>query len=396
MGAVNKHLDHAEDLILLKGSAGAKEAIAALRSVGQTLSPSGGAAVTITTKWDGAPAVICGIDPADGKFFVGTKGVFAQTPKLAKTQSDVQRLYSGALAAKLSLCLRYLPQVVTSGVLQGDLLYTNDKSSETIDGKSYITFRPNTLTYAVEPSSKIGREIQSSSLGIVFHTRYTGDSIQTMVASFGVTDNEYQKTGEVWATSATFTNVGGIATMSPDEYRMFTSAVNQAEGSAKQASQFLDKIQSGKKKLQFDTIFLQFFNSFYKAGSQVPGVVPTYNAFVRYLAGKYNEEISKNKTLDTQAKKAFQFVDAIDSIMANSRGMQMLIATYLNITRAKMILVNKLNQVEQMKVFVSDGKGYRVTNQEGFVAIPSGKGAVKLIDRLEFSMLNFTVPKNWG
>ena len=159
MAAKNKHLDHLEDLILLEGNSGAKKAIDVLKEVGAVLSPGGGADVAITTKWDGAPAVICGIDPADGKFFVGTKGVFSQTPKLAKTQSDVQRLYSGGLAAKLSTCLTYLPNVVKRGVLQGDLLFTNDKERTNIDGKSYISFRPNTLTYAVEPDSELGRKI---------------------------------------------------------------------------------------------------------------------------------------------------------------------------------------------------------------------------------------------
>ena len=394
--AVNKHMDHVEDLLLLYGTEGAKNAIKALRSVGETLSPSGGPAVTLTTKWDGAPAVICGTDPADGKFFVGTKGVFAQTPKLAKSQSDVQKMYGGGLAEKLSACLRYLPQVVNSGnILQGDLLFTTDKNSAVIDGKSYITFRPNTLTYAVERDSPLGGEIAAAELGIVFHTRYTGNSLAELKASFGVSDNEYTKTGSVWAASATFQNVGGRATMSVEEYRTFTAAVNQAEGSAKQAGAFFDKIQSGKKALQFDTIFLQFFNSYYKKGQKIPGVAPTYNAFIRFLAEKYNTEIQKNKTLKAQADKAFKFVDALDSIQNDSMGMQMLIATYLNITKAKTILVNKLNQVEQMDVFAETSNGFEVTNQEGFVALPTS-GAVKLIDRLEFSRLNFTLPKNWG
>ncbi len=217
--AVNKHLTHLEELVLTRGTDGARDAIAILRKVGETLSPAGGPAMTITTKWDGAPAVICGIDPADGKFFVGTKGVFAQTPKLAKTQSDVQRLYDGQLAQKLSTCLVHLKSVVTSGVLQGDLLFTNDKNFTSINGQSLITFRPNTITYAVEPDSQIGREVQAASMGIVFHTKYTGPSIQEMSASFGVSDSDYTKTRSVWATSATFSNATGAATFSLDEYR---------------------------------------------------------------------------------------------------------------------------------------------------------------------------------
>ena len=394
MAKANKHLDHLEDLVIIDGSAGARKAIEVLKEVGSVLSPSGGAPMTITTKWDGAPAVICGIDPADGKFFVGTKGVFAKEPKLAKTQSDVQRLYSGGLASKMSDCLRYLKGTVTEGVLQGDLLFTNDKTSEVIDGKSYITFRPNTLTYAVEPDSKVGREVSTAQVGIVFHTKYTGPSIQEMSASFGVNDNDYDKSRQVWAVSASFQNVGGVATFTQSEYVTYESAIRQAEGSMKQAGGIFQQIQSGKKALQIDTIFLQFFNSYYRKGAAVPSVSQTYNEFVRYLAGQYNTAINKNKTLDAQADKAFKFVGAIDFIHEHQRQFTMLIATYLNLTRAKMMLVAKMNQVGALSAFVDTGNGYKVTNQEGFVAVSSGR-AVKLIDRLEFSMLNFTVPKVW-
>ena len=391
---VNKHLTHVEELVLTKGNDGAQEALSMLEQVGKTLSPSGGAAVTITTKWDGAPAVVCGIDPADGQFFVGTKGVFAQQPKLAKTQSDVQRLYDGALAQKLSACLTYLKPVVRKGILQGDLLFTNDKSFEQIDGKGYITFRPNTLTYAADPDSKIGKEIQSAEVGIVFHTKYTGPSLQQLNAQFGVTDRDYNKTPNVWATSATFTNVGGQATFTVDEYRVFEAAVRQAKGSVSKAGQVFNKIQSGKKALELDTVLLQFFNSFYRGAQGLPSTTAAYNQFLHYLAGQYNTQIQKNKTLETQAKKAFKYVEAIDFIQQNQQGMQMLMATYLNITKAKNILVQKLNRVSQLPTFVETDKGYRVTAPEGFVAI-SGGNAVKLVDRLEFSTLNFVTPKKW-
>ena len=394
MAAKNKHLDHLEDLILLEGNKGARKAIEVLKEVGAVLSPGGGASVQITTKWDGAPAVIAGIDPSDGKFFVGTKGVFAAQPKLAKTQSDVQRLYSGALAQKLSACLTYLPNVIRKGVLQGDLLFTNDKERTVIDGKSYISFRPNTLTYAVEPDSQLGRKIQSAQVGIVFHTKYEGPTIQQMSASFSIDDSDWTETAQVWATTASFQNVGGIATMNPSEYAQFMSAVKMAEGSISQSGRIFDMIQSGKKTLQIDTIFLQFFNNFYKGANAVPNVANSYNQFMHYLGGKYAEAIAKNKTLDTQANKAFKFVEQIDFMQKHSRQFQMMIATYLNLTRAKMILVNKMNQVAALNTFVDTGNGYKVTNQEGFVAI-SGDRAVKLIDRLEFSMLNFTVPKTW-
>ena len=71
----NTHLEHLEDNILNGGSKGGKEAVAFLRSLGKMLD-QGGADARVTVKWDGAPAVICGVNPDNGRFFVGTKSVF--------------------------------------------------------------------------------------------------------------------------------------------------------------------------------------------------------------------------------------------------------------------------------------------------------------------------------
>ena len=392
---VNKHLTHIEELVLTRGNDGANDAIDILKKVGETLNPTGVPGVTITTKWDGAPAVICGIDPADGKFFVGTKSVFnTQEPKIAKSTSDVARMYSGELANKLTTCYQYLRPVVTNGILQGDLLFTNDKSVTNIMGKSLLSFRPNTITYAVEPDSTIGRKIANANVGIVFHTKYSGPSMDQLNASFGVSKSDYSESRDVFATAATFTNVGGVASFSQDEYQKYQAAVRQAEGSVKKAGGIFSKIQSGKKSLQFDTLFLQFFNGYYRGGENIPGVTASYNAFVQYLAGQYNTQIQKNKTLQAQADKAFKFVDAIDFMVANQQQIQMLIAAYLNIAKAKILAVRKMNQVGSLQTFVETSNGYKVTAPEGYVAISGGQ-AVKLIDRIEFANLNFNVPKKW-
>lgn len=393
--AVNKHLEHVEDLILLEGRQGAEKAIKALRSVVNTLSGTGGPSVRITTKWDGAPAVVAGIDPADGKFFVGTKSVFnKQDPKICKTQSDVQRLYGGALADKLSSCLRYLPSVIKTGVLQGDLLFTNDKASKSIKGESYVTFRPNTITYAAPINSGVGREISAASLGIVFHTTYSGGSIDTMNATFGVSPSQFTSGGSVWAQTAEYQDVGNVAAMTGSEVSQVESALKMAEGSMRQTGQMLNQIQSGGKTLQLDTEFKKFFNSYFRGGTNISPVATAYVEFTRHLGNQYNIAIEKNKTLESQANKAFKFVEAIDYITEHEKQFKMVIATYQNIIKAKNMLVGKLNQVEALDTFVETPDGFKVTNQEGFVAI-SGSEAVKLVDRLEFSNLNFNVPKNW-
>ncbi len=391
----NTHLEHLEDEIINNGVDGGKKAIKILKELGNYLSGLGGASVNVTTKWDGAPAIVCGTDPSDGKFFVGTKSVFnTQNPKICKTESDVQRLYDGVLANKLSTALRYLSKASIKGVLQGDLMFTNDKKRESIQGKSYITFRPNTITYAVDPQSPLGSEVNQAQIGIVFHTKYTGSSISQMKASFDVGEDDFKSGGVVWAQRATFTDVSGQAAFSAQEAVQYNAAIRRAEGSLKQAGSIADSIQSGGT-LDFDTEFKKFFNNYVKAGSSNPPVERAYVDFAYHLGAEFDKNIIKLKTLDAQAKKAFRWVEMIDTMESNERAFKMLIATYFNLQYAKNIVVGKLQQVKSLSMFVETSNGYQVTNPEGFVAI-SGQGAVKLVDRLEFSRLNFTVPKNFG
>ena len=389
----NKHLDHLEDRIILDGNAGAKEAIEILKLMGDFLSGTPGPGIAVTTKWDGAPAIVCGTDPSDGQFFVGTKSVFnAANPKIYKTQTEIQRNESGGLAAKLSSALQYLPAAQIKGVLQGDLMFTNDKKRETIDGVDYITFRPNTITYAANPKTNLGRKINAAQIGIVFHTKYTGDSLPTMTASFDV-GNDFKTGGNVWAEKAQFQDIGKVAAMNLAERQKYDAAIRKAEGSITQASDIFNKIKADDKTLGLQPELLKFVNKKIRAG-HVPSVERTYAEFLHHLGGEYAKNIEGLKTLEGQANKAFKFVDALFFVDDNERQFKMFLATWMNIVSAKMMLVDKMKRVQSLNLFVDMGTHYQATTPEGFVAITGGK-ATKLIDRLEFSKLNFTIPKVW-
>jgi hypothetical protein len=391
----NLHLEHLEDEIINKGSEGGKQAIKILREMGKFLSGVGGN-VKVTTKWDGAPAIVCGTDPADGKFFVGTKSVFAKTePKICKSEADVQRIYDGTLAKKLAQSYRLLKDCSIKGVLQGDLMFTDDKKTETIDGERLIAFRPNTITYAVDPDSELGRKISRAQLGIVFHTKYEGATLPVMTSSFDVKDTDYKSNSSVWIEKAEFKDIGGVASMTMTERNTYDAAVNKAEGSLKQSSRVLDMIQTGKKNLQLDTEFKKFFNKYVKSGNNIPSVETAYTDFLDHLKQEFGKAIDKVKTDAAKNKKAVDLMEKLKKIEDNKQGFKMLIASYMNLQVAKNILVNKMKQVQSLRLFVDMGNGdYKVTSPEGFVGI-SGRTAVKFIDRLEFARLNFTVPKSW-
>ena len=121
------------------------------------LAGSASGRVNMSVKWDGAPAIIAGRNPENGKFFVGTKSVFNKTPKINYTPGDIASNHSGPVAQKLNVCLKELKRLGITGIYQGDLLFTKgDTKVANIDGERMITFTPNTITYAVPLSSSLG------------------------------------------------------------------------------------------------------------------------------------------------------------------------------------------------------------------------------------------------
>lgn len=387
----NTHLEHLEDDILNNGTQGGRDAIAFLRSLGKMLT-IGDSGMRITTKWDGAPAVICGTDPENGKFFVGTKSVFNKTtPKICYSESDVDSLYpSGGLNEKLKTAYRYLSQLGIRGVVQGDLLFTNDKRIGVIGGQQVWHFTPNTITYAVPKNSEIGKRVENAKMGIVFHTTYRGSSLSTMAATFGARVNG---SNDVFVASAEFSNASGAANFTMMEKNQYNSLVNRAEGSLKQASVFLN-ILNTKDKFSYHALFKQFFNSYIRSGAKFGTVNDTVSSFAAYFSQLIDKEIASKKTKTAQDKYKKIKDDGLKFIKVNKNSIYFTVASYFNLIKAKDFVIKKLSSVNTFGTFLKTEDGYRVTAPEGFVAIKSGR-ALKLVDRLEFSRANFTASKNW-
>ena len=391
----NTHLEHLEDDILNNGVEGGKNAIIFLKELGEMLTEPT-SSIRVTTKWDGAPAVICGIDPENGEFFVGTKSVFAKTnPKKMYSAEQVDENYSGQLASKLKACLKHLPKLGIKSVLQGDLLFTEeDKIKENILGKDCIKFQPNTIVYCVEKGSDIYDNVDNAKVGIVFHTKYIGRELSSMTATFGEINN-FNKTSDVYATTATFKDASGEATFTTAELQKYTAAVNKAEGSLKQASKFLNILgETGQGKFLLSTLFKQFFNTYIRQGKSIPNVNRVIQEFSGYYRTLLQKEIDLKKTVTAKNKYVKIQEDGLKFIESNKRAIYFTIASYSNLQSAKSIVIKKLEKVKTLGTFLRTDTGYKVTAPEGFVAIRSGK-ALKLVDRLEFSRANFTATKDW-
>ena len=392
------HLEHLDDDILNDGTKGGKNAISFLRELGEMLSEKPNS-MMITTKWDGAPAIICGIDPETEQFFVGTKSVFNKTnPKVIYNESDIAfHDYQGELAKKLKLCLEFLPKLGIKGVVQGDLLFTNgDKNYQKIKGKNCITFTPNTITYCVEKGSAIYKDVDNATVGIVFHTKYVGNELGAMQAQFGVNRANFGTHKDVYAATAEFKDATKASMFTSNERQKYDAAVNRTEGSLKQASKFLDTlVGTGTGRFMFNAMFKVYFNRFVRKGMRLENARKIAVGFTAYFNETLDKEIGMKKTEAARKKWEKVKVDGMQFLSTNQQAVYMTVASYMNIIYAKNIVIKQLEKIKGIGTYIKTDTGFKVTAPEGFVAIRAGK-AVKLVDRLEFSRANFSVEKNWG
>ena len=397
----NTHLEHLEDEIINNGSKGARTAIEFLKSIKEMLQGGSGGS-TVSVKWDGAPAVFCGINPENGKFFVGTKSIFNKTPKINYTNADIARNHGGALADKLRECLKFLPSLGISGILQGDLLFTSgDKKSATVAGKKSIIFTPNTITYAVPVVSSgflglgrnIYKEVNSAKVGIIFHTSYSGKTMATLKAGFGANVRGLKKNKNVFFDDATYKRADSAA-FSPAEEKAFDNIIRMAEGSAYKAGAFIDKIKKDQGPLSLGVQMKTFFNTYIRQGTAITNTKKLANNFEVFFRDRIKKEIASKKTAAAKQKYEEILEAGMKILRPNRDSLYFAIATYITFQSAKAVLLRKLNKIQSIGSFLRTKNGYKVTNPEGYVAIKKS-GAVKLVDRLEFSRANFNMAKDW-
>jgi len=390
----NTHLEHLEDEIINNGTSGAKTSIEFLKSIKQMLQGGKGGS-TVSVKWDGAPAIFCGINPENGRFFVGTKSIFNATPKINYTVSDISRNHGGALADKLAVALKYLPKLGIKGVIQGDLLFTSsDKKIANVNGERSIVFTPNTITYAVPvASASMFKRISSAKIGIIFHTSYSGKTIKTMKASFGASVGGLNKNRNVFFDDARYKQAKDPGFTGGEE-KQFDSVISMAQGSVYKGGAFIDLIKKDKGPLSLGVQLKTFFNTYIRAGSKITNTSALANNFEVYFIGKLKKEIDGKKTDKSKQKYKEILEVGMKILRPNRKGLYFAIASYITLQTAKKMLLSKLNSIQSIGSFMRTGNGYKVTNPEGYVAIDKG-GAVKLVDRLVFSQANFNVAKDW-
>ena len=396
----NLHLEHIEDEILNYGVDGGRAAINFLRSLRDMMAGGSRSSVNMTVKWDGAPAIFAGIDPADGKFFVAKKSVFNVNPKLYKTSEEIDADLSGTLNAKFKVALEELGKLGIKGVLQGDLMFTDDVESENIDGTSYLTFQPNTIVYAVPTDSPLGKIMSKAKLGIVWHTTYTGKSLADMKASFGADISKLNKPSSVWMDDATYKDTSGSATFTASETDTITGTLSQVgktfqKINANGLRAFL-KLQDSMTGALVGASLKTYNNSKVRVGEKVTNPTSHAKGYEKWVFDSIQKQIDKAKSDKGKQKYINIQKEYVREVKKHTRNLANVILFQNLIVDAKMMIVNKLDTVKGIGTFIRTPNGFKVTNPEGYVAIDRIKGnAVKLVDRMEFSFNNFTAIKAW-
>ena len=383
----NLHLEHLEDEILNFGIAGGRSSINFLQALRDMFAGSSKSKLNVTVKWDGAPAVIAGPHPETGKFFVATKSLFRKRKAdtaYYHTNADIDADKGGELAKKLKVALAEFSKLGMTEILQGDLMFTDDISSTDIDGESYYTFTPNTIMYAVAKDSQLGNKIKSSKIGVVWHTTYKGDSIENLKASFGA--KIPSKSNRVWQDDATFKDISGKGNFTAKD----TVAITKLLSDAGKQFQRIDAGSFNKFLRWQDTVppgvsFKSYLNTYTRAGKKLPASGKVIQMYFKH----FNDWWIKNKG-EKNLKRHLAEIRKATNALKN-------VVDFINhLVQAKLMIVRKLNEVKGLaRTFVKTPTGLKVVNPEGYVAIDHTGGAVKIVDKLEFSFNNFTVAKNW-
>ena len=385
------HLEHIEDIIITDGYEGGKAVVEYFRGLLLTLKGTSSEAMSVSVKWDGAPAVVCGTNPDNGKFFVGTKSVFNPgTPKINYTKKDIANNHgTDELGQKLLKCLVHLKKLNIQGVVQGDLLYTDeDITRKNISGKPHLTFTPNQITYAVPEESELAKQIDVAKVGIIFHTTYTGDSLADMNAQGGADVSSFAKNSSVFFDNATYKDVSGSAKFTDDETKQFYNSIEKLETLLNGVPRDLASVLG--QNTDFVPTFMMYINAMVRQGQLPSNVNQFLQGFKKFYADRMQQQISGLK-----AQKALQLrQDKIKQmpVFLNraKKPLQAMLTFYKAVQQMKGFVLKKMNQAMAIGSFSQTDGGLEVTEPEGFVAVDKSGNAVKLVDRLGFSRRNLT------
>ena len=401
---VNKHMTHAEDLVVLGGEDGIDWVLTTMWDLYQDLKGNTPKSqMKLSVKIDGAPAIFAYSEfPTLPKNGIAMKGLFAKTPKVFTTTDQIESEMGDRpdLAYKLKTFLKHLPNInIPKGeIWQGDFLFDDQSLQETtIEGKNYFAFHPNTIYYVVPKDSDLGKLIDKAEVGIVWHTRYTGTNLENVQANYNASASELKVIDKVLMTDPYIKSFAGIVNFTEEESEHVEDIMEQLLSYSKnlKSSETYKSIIENKELIGFFSIFQ---NSLIKTGNRIDDPDGFIGEFIEFLQNRGGAEQEKRKSEKGREQVLRKFAEMEDNIEQNHDEWFMIVWMINEITKLKEMFIKKLNSIGQFQTYLKMKEGgLKGTNQEGFAVSDIDGNVVKLVDRAEFSWSNFSpeVQKGW-
>lgn len=384
----NLHLEHIEDEILNFSYDGARTALNFIELIAGTLIGEN-TNIDITAKWDGSPAIFVGRNPENGKFFVATKSLFNKTPKINYTEADIYENHDGELADKLAVALKHLKPLKIEGILQGDMMFTEgDVKHQTINETEYLTFSPNTITYAIPAGTALGERITNAKIGIIFHTAYIGESLTSLNASLDLNLHRLKRTNDVWFDDASYITEGASTYLTETE----ATHLNKHFAIAEDLFEHLHKsdLDAMVEHPEIVGLIKIYTNTQIRDGIGIHNPSEFVEGLVEFIHNRIDKEKQLLKTETARNRKQQKKEDLHAFIESEREMLETVFEFQKHIVIAKTLLLKKLGCMNDIGVFLETPEGYVATDHEGFVVVDCHTSrAVKLVDRLEFSRANF-------
>ena len=386
-GVKIKHLDHIEDLVFLYGLEGAEDTIKLMDAIYHDV--QGHKTLLVQQKVDGAPSVIAGINPENGKFFVATKSLFNKVPKINYTDADIEANHGHApgLVTKLKIALKYFPKTIKKGILQGDMMFeADDVKSTTIDGVKGLIFTPNTISFFIPDYSKLFHIISTAKVGVIWHTVYSGNTIDSLSASFNISDDYINRTKDVYVRTPMI-QIDQAGWTDDEDKRMKEALKSMKNSYSKMNKNYISEIHNNEdlKKLILTYMNVKVRNGEKMKKNEIAGLWD-------YIKGRYQVQIDKLKTDKSKAKKTAERDIVLDGLNKNAGTLYHLFSWVYFVQGIKGVVIDKMNQLnfpESPYMRQADGS-FQVADPEGFVVSDSSKDRnVKFVNRAVFSLNNF-------
>jgi hypothetical protein len=398
---VNRHMTHAEDLVLL-----GKDGLEWINKIFPKLynklkSDTDKDDIRLSVKFDGAPSVFVWTKfgnelPKPG---VAIKGLFAKNPKVMFSGEDVDKYYIDQpdLAVKLKILLKYvvLLEIPEGEIWQGDFLF--DKTTLKDEGNQY-SFHPNTIIYKIDKDSEIGQKIGKSEIGIVWHTKYTGTSLENIKADYNVDVKRLKNPENVFMTDPYIASLAGYVTLTDDERKVIKEKllkINKTSNTLIKSENY-KKIISNEKLI---SLFNIYQNSLIRQNIRITDSEKFIEGFKTFIEKRYKKEIDSKKTDDAKVKYKAEMKNLISIIDENQDTFKTIVILMMIIRKLKNVFIKKLNNIGKFSTFLKTNKGkYIITGDEGFAVSDIHGNIVKLVDRYDFSYANFSpdIVKGWS